>query len=107
MSCLRCKRVRLLTKFLQVSKVVVLGACLDAMLHGLQHHYYITINHEKIGLDIVIYDTNVLRRQIHRFGFVASAEEANPKWCLKWCRYTVCLARVDSVPMKAPVTLRT
>ena len=69
--------------------MVVLGACLDAMLHGLQHHYYITINHEKIGLDIIIYDTNVLWRQIHRFGFVASAEEAHPKWCLKWCRYTV------------------
>jgi len=48
-----------------------------------------TINHEKIGLDIVIYDTNILLRQIHRFMFVASAGEANPKWCLKWCQYTV------------------
>ena len=75
--------------------MVVLGACLDAMLHGLQHHYYITINHEKIGLDIVIYDTNVLWRQIHRFGYVANAGEASPKWCLKWCQYTVLVIEGD------------
>jgi hypothetical protein len=52
-----------------------------------QHSYI--LNGRKIIVDIFRYFIIILSSQNHSFVFVAGMARTNPKWCEKWCRYTV------------------